>query len=119
MPAPRPARPAIRRRRNRLHTAPQAGPARVFPTGGLEIFALRREAEARLGDAFDIREFHARILEDGALPLGALREHVEPWLSVNAKAPREWRWCDTAGRLRGAVERRRGARSRRRGLVAR
>jgi uncharacterized protein (DUF885 family) len=57
------------------------GQLTAYDTGGLEIFALRRMAEERLGRAFDIREFHERILENGALPLGALREHVEAWIA--------------------------------------
>ena len=58
------------------------GQLTAYDTGGLEIFALRKEAEERLGDAFDIRSFHDRILENGALPLGALREHVEAWIEA-------------------------------------
>ncbi len=57
------------------------GQLTAYDTGGLEIFALRREAEARLGDRFDIRVFHDRILENGALPLGALRTHVKAWIA--------------------------------------
>ena len=57
------------------------GQLTAYDTGGLEIFALREEAEARLGDKFDIREFHDRILENGAVPLGAMREHVEEWIA--------------------------------------
>jgi uncharacterized protein (DUF885 family) len=51
-----------------------------YDSGGLEIFALRELARQRLGGRFDIREFHDRILENGTIPLGALRAHVEAWL---------------------------------------
>jgi uncharacterized protein (DUF885 family) len=61
------------------------GQLTAYDTGGLEIFALRKEAEERLGDAFDIRAFHDRILENGALPLAALREHVEAWIAAGAR----------------------------------
>jgi uncharacterized protein (DUF885 family) len=58
----------------------------AYDTGGLEIIALRAQAEALLGDRFDIRLFHDRILENGAIPLGALRAHVEAWIAeVEAK----------------------------------
>ncbi|MEM9617261.1 MAG: DUF885 domain-containing protein [Pseudomonadota bacterium] len=57
------------------------GQLTAYDTGGLEIFALRSEAEERLGESFDIRAFHDRILENGALPLGALRAHVRAWIS--------------------------------------
>jgi uncharacterized protein (DUF885 family) len=53
------------------------GQLTAYDTGGLEIFALRAEAEARLGEEFDIRAFHTRVLENGALPLSALRDSVE------------------------------------------
>jgi uncharacterized protein (DUF885 family) len=62
------------------------GQLTAYDTGGLEIFALRKEAEERLGDAFDIRAFHDSVLENGALPLGALREHVEAWIAEREKA---------------------------------
>ncbi|MEX0643668.1 MAG: DUF885 domain-containing protein [Parvularculaceae bacterium] len=64
------------------------GQLTAYDTGGLEIMALRKEAEERLGDAFDIREFHDRVLENGALPLGALREHVEAWIGETEKNAR-------------------------------
>jgi uncharacterized protein (DUF885 family) len=58
------------------------GQLTAYDTGGLEIFALRAEAEERLGERFDIRDFHARILENGALPLLALREKVHAWIDT-------------------------------------
>lgn len=62
------------------------GQLTAYDTGGLEIIALRAQAEALLGDRFDIRLFHDRILENGAIPLGALRAHVEAWIAeVEAK----------------------------------
>lgn len=51
-----------------------------YDSGGLEIFALRSEAERELGDRFDLRAFHSRVLENGVLPLIALRENVEAWI---------------------------------------
>ena len=56
------------------------GQLTAYDTGALEIFALRREAERRLGEAFDIREFHDRLLENGTLPLTLLREHMAGWM---------------------------------------
>ena len=58
-----------------------------YDSGGLEIFALRQEAEQRLGDKFDVRQFHSRVLENGVLPLAALRENVEAWITANGGAP--------------------------------
>ena len=53
-----------------------------YDSGGLEILALRALAEERLGEAFDIREFHDRVLENGTVPLEMLRSHIESWLST-------------------------------------
>ena len=57
------------------------GQLTAYDSGGLEIVALRREAEAALGDEFDIRVFHDRVLEHGTIPLGDLRRHVRSWLA--------------------------------------
>ena len=55
-----------------------------YDTGGLEIKALRREAEARLGPRFDLRAFNHAILEEGVVPLIELRLHVETWITTRA-----------------------------------
>ena len=60
------------------------GQLTAYDSGGLEILALRRQAEAALGGAFDIREFHDRVLENGTIPLGYLRTHIEAWIVATA-----------------------------------
>ncbi len=55
--------------------------ALAYKLGELEILALRSEARARLGESFDIRDFHDRALENGALTLPGLREVVERWIA--------------------------------------
>ncbi len=50
-----------------------------YDTGGLEIVALRRYAKSRLGEQFDIRDFHDRVLENGPVPLPMLRTIIERW----------------------------------------
>jgi len=57
------------------------GQLTAYDSGGLEILALRAMAEEAMGDDFDIREFHQRILENGTIPLPQLREHVEAWIA--------------------------------------
>jgi len=57
------------------------GQLTAYDSGGLEILALRKRAEDAFGEAFDIREFHDRILENGTIPLPALRQHVERWIA--------------------------------------
>ena len=56
------------------------GQATAYMLGNLEIRRLRELAEGELGDAFDIKEFHDRVLEDGSVPLIMLREKIERWL---------------------------------------
>ncbi len=57
------------------------GQLTAYDSGGLEIFALRAEAEAAMSDDFDIGEFHDRVLENGTIPLKQLRAHVEAWIA--------------------------------------
>ena len=56
------------------------GQLTAYDSGGLEILALRKMAEDAMGEDFDIREFHDRILENGTIPLPQLRAHVEAWI---------------------------------------
>lgn len=58
------------------------GQLTAYDTGGLEIMRLRSEALRRLGPSFDIQEFHAKVLENGAVPLAALTAHVEAWIEA-------------------------------------
>ena len=52
------------------------GQALSYMIGRLEIQRIRREAEARLGAAFDIKAFHDAVLDSGPMPLGLLDEVV-------------------------------------------
>jgi uncharacterized protein (DUF885 family) len=63
------------------------GQLTAYDSGGLEIMALRREAEQSLGDRFDLRKFHARVLESGTVPLWALREHIKDWIAAESHSP--------------------------------
>ncbi len=62
------------------------GQLTAYDSGGLEIMALRRDAEQALGDRFDVRRFHQRVLENGVVPLAALRAHVEAWIAAERRA---------------------------------
>ncbi|MFZ8915059.1 MAG: DUF885 domain-containing protein, partial [Pseudomonadales bacterium] len=57
------------------------GQATGYKIGMLRIQALRRKAEAALGDAFDIRAFHDTILGGGAMPLTLLEARVDRWIT--------------------------------------
>jgi uncharacterized protein (DUF885 family) len=52
-----------------------------YDSGGLEIFALREQAERELGTTFDIRQFHSQVIDQGVVPLALLRENVEAWIA--------------------------------------
>lgn len=57
------------------------GQATSYKVGMLKIQELRRDAEAELGDAFDIRAFHDTILGGGAMPLAILERRVDDWVA--------------------------------------
>ncbi len=58
------------------------GQLTAYDSGGLEILALRALAESELGAGFDVRAFHDALLQNGTLPLTALREHMEGWIEA-------------------------------------
>jgi len=58
------------------------GQLTAYDTGALEFFALRKQAQEKLGSRFDIREFHAVLLENGSVTLPMLREQVTHWLKT-------------------------------------
>jgi len=63
------------------------GQATSYKIGELKIFELRRKAQAQLGDKFDIRDFHAVVLGNGAVPLVVLEEQVDSWIAAGGGAP--------------------------------
>jgi uncharacterized protein (DUF885 family) len=60
------------------------GQATAYMLGQLQIQQLREEARETMGQRFDIKAFHDRVLEDGAVPLGFLAEKIRGW-SAGAK----------------------------------
>ena len=57
------------------------GQMTTYGAGELEIIRLRREAESALIGDFDVREFHDRVLGNGSVTLGMLREEITAWLA--------------------------------------
>ena len=61
-----------------------AGQALAYKAGQREIIALRRQAEATLGERFDIKGFHDAVLTAGGLTLPVLNRRVQDWIERQA-----------------------------------
>lgn len=70
---------AVRSEVRRYITTP--GQATSYKIGMLKIEELRANAEAELGDQFDIRGFHDVVLGGGALPMPLLEMRVNNWIA--------------------------------------
>ena len=59
------------------------GQANSYMLGKLEIERLRKLAQDELGDAFDIRDFHDRALENGGITLAMLEQRISDWIEAS------------------------------------
>ena len=55
------------------------GPATAYMLGKIEISKAREDAQQTMGQKFDIKAFHDRVLEDGAIPVSFLHEKIRQW----------------------------------------
>jgi len=55
------------------------GQATAYMLGALEIAKARETAKQTMGQRFDIKMFHDRVLEDGAVPVSFLRDKIQAW----------------------------------------
>jgi uncharacterized protein (DUF885 family) len=62
------------------------GQALAYKMGQLKIRELRTHAERSLGDRFEVRGFHDRVLEEGAVPLGMLEDRIRSWESAQTSS---------------------------------
>ena len=56
------------------------GQALAYKIGQLKILELRNRAEERLGDKYDIKNFHDEVLKRGSLPLDLLEYYIDEWI---------------------------------------
>ncbi len=57
------------------------GQALAYKIGQIQISKLRARAETALGPKFDIRDFHAQVLDTGALPMAVLESKIDAWIA--------------------------------------
>ncbi|MEM9102603.1 MAG: DUF885 domain-containing protein [Pseudomonadota bacterium] len=62
------------------------GQACSYKIGMSKILALREMAKQKLGNQFDIRDFHDVILKNGAMPLAVLEKVVNDYVENGVKA---------------------------------
>jgi len=58
------------------------GQALADKVGQLKILELRRRAEQRFGERFDLREFHEQVIGNGVLPLSVLETRINRWIEA-------------------------------------
>jgi len=65
------------------------GQACAYKVGQLKILELRERAKRMLGPRFNLKDFHAVVLENGGVPLTLLEKLVDDWIARTAagKAP--------------------------------
>jgi uncharacterized protein (DUF885 family) len=59
----------------------QPGQACAYKVGQIKILELRERAKAALGPKFNLKDFHAVVLENGGVPLTMLEMLVDEWIS--------------------------------------
>jgi uncharacterized protein (DUF885 family) len=57
------------------------GQALSYKAGQIRILDIKRKAMEMLGDKFDIKTFHNKLLEAGCLPIDILESKINHWLS--------------------------------------
>jgi uncharacterized protein (DUF885 family) len=48
---------------------------------------LRARAESKLGPRFDVKDFHAVVIDNGSMPLAVLEKQVDEWIAAGGGRP--------------------------------
>ncbi len=59
------------------------GQALSYKLGELKFKELRKMAKSKLGEKFDLREYHHQALKNGALPLSILEKKIDSWVEAS------------------------------------
>jgi len=65
------------------------GQATAYMTGMLSILEFRERAQSALGDAFDLKEFHDVVLQNGSVPLAILDSLVDQYIESKSSVSSE------------------------------
>jgi uncharacterized protein (DUF885 family) len=57
------------------------GQALSYKIGQLKIMELRKKAQDKMGEKFDIKKFHEKVLESGVMPLALLENKIDAWVN--------------------------------------
>jgi len=58
-----------------------------YMLGQRKLLELRERAEKALGARFDLRDFHAVVLDSGVMPLAVLEQRVDAWIARGGGRP--------------------------------
>lgn len=62
------------------------GQACCYMIGRVKILELREKAKQELGDKFDLKKFHDKVLLEGPMPLDVLESVINDWVEETKKA---------------------------------
>jgi uncharacterized protein (DUF885 family) len=55
--------------------------------GQRKFLELRARAEKALGPKFDVRDFHAVVIDNGPMPLRVLEKRLDEWIAAGGGRP--------------------------------
>jgi uncharacterized protein (DUF885 family) len=58
----------------------------TYMIGQLKFLELRAKAQRALGPRFDIRRFHAAVLDQGQVPMDLLEQAIDQWIAAEMKS---------------------------------